>query len=82
MRFTITMNMPSQKGNLVHQIIAEHPAASLEEFRAHLTSSDFITVEEFYRNDGSNDYTSKGSLVIQTLLCGKVKAFNQRADHR
>jgi len=51
MRFQITMNMPSRSGNSVHQIIGEHPANSLGELVDDLSNSDFIIVDEIYKDN-------------------------------
>jgi hypothetical protein len=72
MKFFITMNMPSRNGGSVHQIIGEHPASSLEEFREILNESEFVVVEEFYnKNDGT--LFSHGEIVLNTMHIGKVR---------
>ena len=48
-RFLITMNMPTRNGSSVHQIIAEHPARTLSEFVSELERSEFVIVQEFYK---------------------------------
>ena len=78
MRFQITMNMPSRNGNAVHQIVGDHPAMSLSEFVEALSGIDFIVVEELYRDVDANkhvgDYYSVGSIALNPLFIGKVKA--------
>lgn len=74
MRFLITMNMPSKSGNAIHQIIAEHPAESIDEMREALESNDFIEIEEFYKNL-QGDYYSTGRVLINHKFVGKVRAF-------
>jgi hypothetical protein len=72
MRFYITMNMPSRSGSNIHQIIAEHPARSLDEFNEILSDSEFVVVEEFYRKQEGSFY-SVGDIILNTMHIGKVK---------
>jgi len=74
MRFQITMNMPSRSGNSVHQIIGEHPAASLDELVEEISSSDFIVVDELYK-DGPSTFFSVGQTAINPMFIGKIKVF-------
>lgn len=76
MRFLITLNMPSYSGNLVHQINAEHPAESLEEFVDILTSNDFVIIEEFYKDQQTGMDNSRGKMAINYRFVGKVKVMN------
>ena len=86
MLFQLTLNMPSHEGRLVHQITCEHPAESLKAFLDVISTSDFIHVDEFYKDGnkkGDHDYDPKkktalkpnGSIVINTALIGKAKAY-------
>jgi len=79
MRFQITMNMPSRSGNSVHQIIGEHPAQSLEEMTEALACSDFIIVDEIYKDNeaarGVGNFYSVGKIALNPLFIGKVKVF-------
>lgn len=81
MRFQITMNMPSRSGNSVHQIIGDHPARDLEEMVDIISRSDFIIVDEIYKDNdagrGTGNFYSVGKLAINPLFIGKIKAFNQ-----
>lgn len=76
MRFLVTMNMPSYSGNLVHQMIVDHNANSLEEFTAILKEEDFIIVEEMYKNPNDGSYYSRGDILLNHQYIGKVKVFN------
>lgn len=76
MKFLVTMSMPSYSGNLVHQMIVEHPSDGLEEFVEALTRNDFVIVEEFYKINNSNDeYSSRGMVVLNHRYVGKIKEF-------
>jgi len=83
MRFQITLNMPAFKsGRPVHQITAEYPVNSLEEFIQVLNSNDMVIVEEMYRNDYTNEYRSHGYTAINYRWVGKVRVHNdQTQDH-
>jgi hypothetical protein len=74
MRFQVTMNMPSFTGNLVHQVIAEYPVDSLEEFTKALSETDFLIVEEWYRDNETKELYVAGEVAINPLMVGKVKA--------
>lgn len=80
MKFILTMNMPVRikdrvnPQQLVHQVIAEHPAKSVDELAELLNKQDFITVEEFYKDNG--DYFSVGKTVLNQRHIGKIKAAN------
>lgn len=71
-RFLITMNMPSRSGGLIHQVICEHPAKTLDEFVSLTEGVDFVTVEEFYRNADGSHY-SMGRIALSVMHMGKVK---------
>ena len=74
MRFLITLNMPSRKGELVHQVICEYPVSSIEGFLDAINDSDFLLVEEFYRKPDNAGFYSVGMMVLNTMHIGKVKA--------
>lgn len=78
MKFLITMNMPARSGVPIHQIICEYPADTVDEFADALGESDFIVVEEFYRDNntptGTDNHYSVGRIIINPLYVGKVKA--------
>lgn len=74
MKFTITMNMPSYQGNLVHQLVVEHPSSSLEQFVGELSSNDFVIVEEFYRDGKNGSSYRQGKLALNYQHIGKIKA--------
>lgn len=80
MRFQITMNMPSRSGNSVHQVIGEHPAKSLEEMVDLLSHSDFIIVDEIYKDNdavrGAANFYSVGQIAINPLFIGKIKVLH------
>ena len=73
MRFLVTLNMPSRKGELVHQVVCEYPCGTLEEFLEVLQEFDFILVEEFYRKPENNGFFSVGPMILNTMHIGKVK---------
>lgn len=81
MRFQITMNMPSRSGNSVHQIIGDHPAKSLADLVDILSSSDFIIVDEIYKDNdsgkGYGNFYSVGQIAINPLFIGKIKVLQQ-----
>lgn len=74
MRFLVTMNMPSRKGEMVHQVVCEHPAAGLSDFMTAINDADFILVEEFYRKPENSGFYSVGMMILNTMHIGKVKS--------
>lgn len=76
MRFQITMNMPARSGSAVHQIIGDHPARDLGELVDILSNSDFIIVEELYKDNDPQrglGFFSAGQIAINPLFIGKIK---------
>jgi len=73
MRFLITLNMPSRKGELVHQVVCEHQSGSMEEFLEALQENDFLLVQEFYRKADSFGFFPVGPMILNTMHIGKVK---------
>lgn len=76
MKFLVTLNMPSRKGELVHQVICEHEARTIEDFLDVLNDQDFIIVQEFYRKPESTGFFPVGTLILNTMHIGKVKLSN------
>jgi len=74
MRLLITMNMPSRKGELVHQVVCEYPTSSIEGFLEAVNDADFILVEEFYRKPDNGGFYSVGMVILNTMHIGKIKA--------
>lgn len=74
MRFLVTLNMPSRKGELVHQVVCEYPAKSITDFLNAINDSDFILVEEFYRKPDNAGFFSVGMMILNTMHIGKVKS--------
>ena len=73
MRFLVTLNMPSRKGELVHQIVCRYPVDSIEGFLDAINESDFLLVEEFYRKPDNAGFYSVGMMILNTMHIGKVK---------
>lgn len=82
MRFLLTLNMPSASGNLVHQMNAEYPVNSIEEFVDALTNNDFVVVEEFYKDPTKNTDYSRGHVAINHRFVGKIKILNNYMGNR
>jgi hypothetical protein len=74
MRFLITLNMPSRKGELVHQVICEYPVSSIDGFLEAVNDADFIIAEEFYRKPDNGGFYSVGMVILNTMHIGKVKS--------
>ena len=73
MRFLVTLNMPSRKGELVHQVVCFYPVNSIAEFMDAINDADFILVEEFYRKPDNAGFYPVGMMILNTMHIGKVK---------
>ena len=80
MRFLITLNMPSASGNLVHQLNAEYPVNSLDEFVEALTTNDFVIIQEYYRDQTTKEDYSRGHVAINHRYVGKIKVLNANPE--
>lgn len=77
MKFEVIMNMPVRDGALVHRIVCEHPARSLNDFMDKLADDGFIIVEEFYpKYPRSAIYESHGEIALAYSTIGKVKVWD------
>lgn len=91
MIFVLTLNMPSAKGNLVHQVYIEHSSEDVSEFAGYLNScqanGDFITFDELYKDNrdrrttintslSEEDFYKIGETVINLTHIGKVRKLN------
>ena len=82
MKFLLTMNMPSAKGFLIHQITIEH-AGDLEDFCNALNDNEFITVRQWYQfkqPTGDSIWQDRGELVINTSHIGKVQEYHEQEN--
>ncbi len=69
MLFRFTLSVPSREGQLVHQVVGEHPAQSLDALAKAIADTEFFIVEEIYRNpDRSN-----GCIVLNSSYVAKIK---------
>jgi hypothetical protein len=83
MRFVFTLGLPSYKGNLVQQIIGDHPADSLDNLWDELNNVDFIRVDQFYHvihRNGDKEWQYKGPMLVSTNHIGKVQEFVAREE--
>jgi hypothetical protein len=90
MRFEIVMHMPV-RGNekredsrgvpqpvpLIHRLIVEHPAETLEDFLDILQNFDFVIVEEFFPDPYTKAYTSHGYIALNHRYIGKIKQWER-----
>ena len=77
MRYLLTMNMPSAKGFLIHQLTVEHDG-DLEDFCQMLNDNEFITVRQWYQfkqPTGDPIWQDRGDLVLNTSHIGKVSEY-------
>ena len=78
MKYLITMNMASAKGDPVHQIIVEHNTTSVKKFMEQIENTNFILSRHLYRKrevSKKPTWEDRGDLIINTALIGKVQEF-------
>lgn len=78
MKFVITMNMPSQQGFLVHQVMITHESKSVKDFCDLLNDELFIVGQQFYKRfnaDGESVFVDKGEIILNTSHIGKVQEY-------
>ena len=80
MKLLITMNMPSNSGKMVHQIIAEHPSETLEAFCNELSDNEMVIVKQLYNNSGT--WSDRGDMIINSMHVGKVQAYVDPRNNR
>ena len=85
-KFMFTMNMPSGNGNLVHQVIGEHPANSCEELLEDIDNKEYIIIRQYYYvtdpETGKQDWQDRVDMIINTYHIGKVQIHIMRGDRR
>jgi hypothetical protein len=72
MKFEIILNMPVRDGALVHRIVCEHTANSVDALMSKAADDGFVVVDEYYP-DGSRLYTNHGPIALSYTVIGKVK---------
>ena len=83
MRYLLTMNMPSAKGFLIHQLTVEHDG-DLEDFCQLLNDNEFITVRQWYQFKqpaGDSIWQDRGELVLNTSHIGKISEYIEDKDY-
>ena len=78
MKFVITMNMPSIKSFLVHQLTVEIKANSCSEFCEMMNEDEFIVGKFLYRRplvSGGFVFEDRGEIIINTAHIGKVQEY-------
>lgn len=83
MKFLFTLNMPSSKGTLVHQVTGDYNAVSCAHMCEVLNKLDFITVRQFYKDEdrgpnGEVIWDDKGEIILNTSQIGKVQVYVER----
>jgi hypothetical protein len=77
MKFEVIMNMPVRDGALVHRIVCEHPAMSLQSFMDQLADDGYIIVDEYYPEyPRSPVYVNHGPIALAYATVGKVKVWD------
>lgn len=79
MRFLLTMNMPSARGELIHQMIVDHGSESATQFCLAMNRDEFIVCRQWYKR--KDPYTKevswedRGDVILNTHHIGKVAEY-------
>ena len=78
MMFELIMNMPVRSSSaLIHRMVCQHKAESLQEFTMELQQTDFIIVEEFYPKPDTTVYVTHGPIALNHRFIAKIKEWNR-----
>lgn len=84
MKFVMTLNLPSFKGNSVQQIVATVKGVeNLNDLSSILDSHKFIIVEQHYQiqhRNGERTWQYKGLMILNTDMVGKAQEFMSKED--
>ena len=81
MKFLFTMNMPSNTGKSVHQVVADHAAESLGELLDAMANNDMMLVRQ--TNYINENWQDRGDMILNTMHIGKVQVYVEpRRDNR
>jgi hypothetical protein len=80
--FEFILNIPVRSTKLkppelIHRIIGNHKAKSLEEITQELQSRDYIIVDELYPNE-QGVFESHGPLALNHRYIGKIKEWSPK----
>lgn len=78
MKFLITMNMPSAKNFLIHQLTVESDVNSCADFCRLMNREEFIICKLLYRRTlmtGELAFEDRGDLILNTAHIGKVQEY-------
>ena len=92
-KYLFTLNMPSSQGNrdedgrwdkLVHQVIGEHPAPTLEHLLNVLHENDYIVVRQMYKTPDRDEnnkmiWEERDDLIINMQHVGKIQKYEDRS---
>jgi hypothetical protein len=77
-KFIITMNMPSAKNYLIHQLTVEVKVDSCADFCEMMNDEEFILCRLLYRRtlvSGEIAFEDRGDVIINTAHIGKVQEY-------
>ena len=79
MKLLITMNMPSAKEYLVHQMTVETECETLDKFLKQLNDDIFVKVLLYYKRKdhitGDTIWEDRGDILLNTNHIGKVQVY-------
>jgi hypothetical protein len=83
-KIVITISIPSATGNSAQQIFCDFPAKNMREITQRLSDIDYLLVEQIFKdgidNDGNIIWGTKGEVILNTMLIGKIQKFDINAS--
>lgn len=76
-KYKITLNMPSKRGAMVHQVLCIHPADTLLELMQQWRDEGFIIVTELYNQDDGK-LAPNGEIALTDMIGAKVSYLTER----
>ena len=82
MKYEIIVNMPvrpkspQRDGALVHRIVCDHPATTVDALMLRAAEDGFIVVDEFYPDTDTRVYTNYGPIALNYTIIGKIKIWD------
>lgn len=76
MKLEIILNMPVRDGALVHRVVVDHKAPTLDEFMRELADCGYVIVDEYYPDKITREYENYGPIAYNYTIVGKVKLWD------
>lgn len=73
MRFLFTARIPNRSGGTMRTIVADHPAATIDELAEELNDQDFIVVDEVWIDRATGESRPAARAVLACRAISKAR---------